>query len=65
MIEYFNLEYKYKKPSLTIDQYKKDIESFESYNIKEPSKPLITFLIVAYNEDKLLFRLLDSIVDIT
>lgn len=61
MKEYFDLKLKYKKPPISRDQYIEFIEKVVSYNIKDKCKPLITFLIVAYNEDDLLLRLLNSI----
>lgn len=62
MKEYLKLKLNYRKPSLSKEQYKEFIRKINLYNLKDAPKPLITFLIVAYNEEKLLFRLLDSII---
>jgi len=62
MKEYFNLQLKYIKPPLSKNQYNEFIDKINLYKTKATSKTIITFLIVAYKEDELLFRLLNSIL---
>ena len=57
-----DLELLCKKPPISIDKYKKFIHEDNSYNKKKLKDPLLSILIVAYNEDDLLLRLFDSIL---
>ncbi|NIQ14130.1 MAG: glycosyltransferase [Candidatus Dadabacteria bacterium] len=57
-----DLRFEYKKPSLSKEKYKTYIKENNTYNFKDNNKLLLSFLIVAYNENDLIFRLLDSII---
>lgn len=56
------LKLEYTKPPLSLDKYRKEVKDVYLYNFNDVRNPLISFVIVAYNEDELLFRLLKTIV---
>jgi len=59
--DYLSLKLEHKKPPVSIKKYGDCIEEVNSYNWKDIQNPQISFLLVTYNEDDLLFRALRSI----
>ncbi len=59
--DYLDLKLEHKKPPLSIEKYSDSIEEVNSYNLQDIQEPWISFLLVAHNEDDLLFRALNSI----
>ncbi len=59
--DYLDLKLEHKKPPLSIEKYSDSIEEVNSYNLQDIQEPWISFLLVVYNEDELLFRALSSI----
>ncbi len=59
--DYFNLKLESKKPPVSIEKYSDRIEEVNSYNLQGIQNPRISFLLVAHNENELLFKALNSI----